>query len=112
MKVDTEEDSRLKLGYRIWSKVGAAYRAHMRGLNPPSNYCEALTLAPYVTSRWTENQRRSYTALIRDAPGPWNPDDPAFLNWLYIVVGGYQKARWLNYTSDELERILADLEHL
>lgn len=107
----TDDPLRSLLGARIHSLVSAAYRAHMAGMHPPSGYCQSLTQLANTRGPWTEGQLFAYVQLMRGASvSGWNPNNRNAINWLYLAVAGHQRARWEGFSTEELERILTELE--
>jgi len=93
-----------------------ALRAHVQGIEPPSNYASTLASLAYSNDRQTldsQTARDWYTMLMRDCPHPvWRPDSRDFLNWLLFHVSGLRRRHWEGWTNDDLESLLGLLREL
>lgn len=102
---------RREVGYRVWSLIAAAKRAHDAGFSPPSSYCQTLSRLPYATQAWTDSQRVRYSMLMLDAPNPaWNPESRDIQNWLYLTASREQLRGWAGWALEELLNLQALLE--
>jgi len=95
---------------------GRALRAHIEGVEPPSNYASTLASLAYTSDRQTldsQTARDWYSMLMRDCPHPqWRPDSRDFLNWLMFQVSGLRRRHWEGWSNDDLEGLLTLLRQL
>ena len=93
-----------------------ALRAHIEGVEPPSNYASTLASLPYTSDRQTmdsQTARDWYAMLMRDCPHPvWRPDSKDFLNWLFFHVSQLRRRHWEGWSTEQLNGLLSLLRQL
>ena len=93
-----------------------ALRAHLEGVEPPSNYASTLASLAYTSDRQTmdsQTARDWYAMLMRDCPHPvWRPESRDFLNWLMFQVSGLRRRHWEGWSTEQLDGLLSLLRQL
>ena len=93
-----------------------ALRAHLEGVEPPSNYASTLASLAYTSDRQTmdsQTARDWYAMLMRDCPHPvWRPDSKDFLNWLFFHVSQLRRRHWEGWSTEQLNGLLSLLRQL
>jgi hypothetical protein len=109
--LETERE-RLNLLSDLNAAFSRALEAHLRGIHPPSNYgATLLSLAQVDGARTDPDSAHWYSLLTYDIPHPgWNPEDPAFINWLFFLSSDLRRRHWKGWTTERLEALLALLK--